>query len=73
MDTERKENLLKLMRFWLFGTFIIVFASVTTYAGGAVGIGIPIFRELNYWLIMILTAGACMVTYMTYRWYLSRQ
>ena len=70
MDKEKK---LKLMRFWLFGVFVIIFAAVTVYIGGAVGLGLLIMREFNYWLAMIGTAILCVLAYYLYKWYLNRK
>lgn len=55
--TDEQKKKIKLMRFWLFGTFIIVWTAVTAYAG--VYTGLAIFREPNYWIIIIVAAIAC--------------
>lgn len=68
---EHKTKMLNLMRYWLFGTFIIVFAAVTVYAGMIVGLAI--LRELNYWLIIGTTAGLCVVWYFGYQRWLNRK
>ena len=62
---------IKLTRFWLFGTFIIVFAAVTLYGG--LFVGTAIFRELNYWLIIIITAVLCIGGVFGYEWWIKRQ
>ncbi len=69
---DDKEKLLNLMRFWLFGTFVIVFAAVTAYIG--------IFSNRNWWLaikagfpIWGLGAVLAVVWYYLYKWYLSRK
>ena len=67
-----KKKLLNLMKFWLFGTFVIVFAAVTAYivmfTGGdwlqALRAGLPIWG---------ITAVLCVVWYFFYQWYLNRQ
>jgi hypothetical protein len=61
------------MRFWLFGTFAIIFAASTVYIGGAVGTGLLILRERNYWIAMIVTAVLCVIWYYIYKWYLNRR
>ncbi len=66
-----KQKMLNLMRFWLFGTFIIVFAAVTLYAG--LWTGTAIFGQINYWLIIVLTAILCVVAYYIYKGYLDKQ
>lgn len=68
-----QETMLKLMRFWLFGTFVIIYAAATVYLGGAIGIGIAIMGELDYWIAMIAAAALCVVWYFIYKWYLGRQ
>ena len=70
---DDKTTKLKLMRFWLFGTFIIIFAAATVYVGGAVGTGLSILSELNYWLAMLVAALLCVAWYYIYKWYLNRQ
>ncbi len=69
---DEKEKLLNLMRFWLFGTFVIVFAAVTAYIG--------IFSNRNWWLaikagfpIWGLSAVLAAIWYYLYKWYLSRK
>ncbi len=69
---DEKEKLLNLMRFWLFGTFVIVFAAVTAYIG--------IFSNRNWWLaikagfpIWGLSAVLAVIWYYLYKWYLSRK
>ncbi len=66
-----KEKMLKLMRFWLFGTFLIVFVAVTVYAGALVGTAI--FSQMNYWLIILITAAVCAIGYYVYKGYLDKQ
>lgn len=69
MDNETK---LKLMRFWLFGTFLIIFAAVTVYIGVVIGAGMSIFGDLNYWLAIGATAVLTILWYYLYRWILNR-
>jgi len=66
--TIDKVKVRKLMRFWVFGTFIITFAAVTTYAG--MWTGVLIFRQLLYWVIIGITAVACGVILLIHEWYL---
>jgi hypothetical protein len=73
MGEEEKTKMLGLMKFWLFGTFIIIFAAVTVYTGAAVGTGLDILGEANYWYAMVLTAALCVAWYFVYRWYLNRK
>ncbi|MDI6769319.1 MAG: hypothetical protein QMD04_06555 [Anaerolineales bacterium] len=69
MDTEKK---LKLMRFWLFGIFVIVFAAMTAFlfiltAGN-------IWHAIQAgWSIWFLTAVLCVAVYFGYKWYLGRK
>lgn len=68
-----KEKMLGLMRFWLFGTFIIVFAATTIYVGGVLQIGLLFLKAANFWIAMIVTAALCVGWYFVYKWYLDRQ
>ena len=67
-----KTNLLNLMRFWLFGTFVIVFAAITAYivlySGGNIGQAL-----LAGWPIWGTTAVLCVAFYFFYQWYLNRK
>ncbi len=72
MNDEEKNKMTKLMKFWLFGTFIIFFAATTVYTGGALGLGMKILQQPNYWYAMIGTAALCVVWFYVYRWYLNR-
>ena len=69
---DQKTALLNLFRFWLFGTFVIVFSAITMYIG--------LFSDRNPWValqagfpIWGITAALCVVWYYAYRWYLNRQ
>ncbi|MBE9523690.1 MAG: hypothetical protein IMY76_01230 [Chloroflexi bacterium] len=68
-----KEKMLGLMRYWLFGTFVIVFVAVAIYTGGAVGLGLAIFGQTRFWLAMAITAVLCVVWYYIYRGYLNNK
>ena len=70
---DEKEKMLKLMRFWLFGTFLIVFVASTVYIGGALGTGLQIFGQLKYWLAFVVTAIICVLWYYLYKWYLDKK
>ena len=70
---EENNKKLNLMRFWLFGTFIIIWAAVSVYLGGVLGLGTRIFGELNFWIALVVTAVLCVVWYYIYKWILSRQ
>ena len=69
---ERKTKLLNVMRFWLFGTFLIVWASMTMYIGlftnrdwlAAIQAGLPIWG---------MTALLCVAWFFVYRAWLNRQ
>jgi hypothetical protein len=70
---DEKEKMLKLMRFWLFGTFVIIFVAATVYVGGALGLGLLIFRQLNYWLAILISAALCVLWFYLYRWYIEKR
>ncbi len=63
-------QLLKLMRFWLFGTFLIVFVAITVYIGLFVGWANALMAGLPIWGI---TGVLCVVFYFGYKWYLGRK
>jgi hypothetical protein len=70
--TDEKTKLLNLMRYWLFGTFVIVFAAITTYIGLftdrnallAVRLGLPIWG---------ITGLVCIIFYVGYSFYVNRK
>jgi hypothetical protein len=70
--SEEKTKLLNLVRFWLFGTFVIVWAAITAYIGlftgsdwwAAIKAGFPIWG---------VTGGLCIVFYAGYWYYLKRK
>lgn len=70
--SEEKTKLLNLMRFWLFGTFVIVWAAITAYIG--------LFTNRDWWTaikagfpIWGITGGLCVVFYVGYWYYLKRK
>jgi len=65
--------MLGLMRYWLFGTFVIVFAAATIYVGAALGTGLAIFGQLYFWIAMLVTAALCVLWYYIYKWYLDKK
>jgi hypothetical protein len=70
---DEKTKLLNLMRYWLFGTFVIVFAAITTYITLYVGrdnLGAALQAGLPIWGI---TAVLCVVAYFGYKYYLERK
>ena len=69
-DQDKKLNL---MKFWLFGAFAIFFVATTIYTGGAVGLGLEILKQPNYWIAMGITAVLCVAWYYVYKWYLNRK
>jgi hypothetical protein len=72
MSEEEKNKMLGLMKFWLFGTFIIIFAATTIFTGGALGLGLEIIMQTGFWMAMIVTALLCVIWFYVYRWYLNR-
>ena len=62
MDDDKK---LKLMRFWLFGTFVIVFTAATVFVGQFTGLAI--FSDWRYWVSMIVTAVLCVGAFFVYK------
>ena len=70
MDDQAKS--LGLMKFWLFGTFIIIWTAMTVYVGAAIGTGLAIFSERNYWIAVVVSGVLCTATFYGYRWWLGR-
>jgi len=68
-----KDNKLNLMRFWLFGTFVIIMTAATIYVGSVVGTGTAIFSDLGYWIAFIISAFLCLVSYFGYKRYLDQK
>lgn len=62
---------LKMMRFWLFGTFIIVFAAASIYVG--MFTGTAIFADWRYWLSMVIAAALCVAAFFIYKAILGKQ
>ncbi len=63
---------LKLMRFWLFGIFALVFAALTAF------LYLPTLGNIWWavqagWPIWLLTAVLCVAVYFGYKWYLGRK
>lgn len=70
--SEEKTKLLNLMKFWLFGTFVIVWAAITAYIG--------MFTNRDWWAaiqagfpIWGITGALTIIWYVFYRWYLGRK
>jgi len=68
-DNEKK---IKLMRFWLVGIFVIVWAAITLYIG--------MFTSRDWWLaiksgfpIWGITAVLCIIWYFGYKAWLTRK
>ena len=66
-----KETKLKLMRFWLFGTFAIVLAGVSVFM--VMWIGYFTFTGWQYWFVIALTALLCYLVYYFYKQYLDKK
>jgi hypothetical protein len=67
-----KKSMLKLMRFWLFGTFVIVWTAITIYIG--------LFTSGDWWTairagfpIWGICGVLCFVVYYGYKTYQSRR
>ena len=63
---------LKLMRYWLFGIFVLVFAALTAF------LYLPTLGNIWWavragWPIWLLTAVLCVAAYYGYKWYLGRK
>jgi len=72
-EPVEKDNKLKLMRFWIFGTFVIIAAGVTSDIGSVVGTGTAIFSEMRYWIAIIVSAILCAIWFFAYKKYLDQK
>ena len=71
-QSEDSFTLLALMRFWLFGTFLIVWAALTIFIG--------LFSNRDWWLairagfpIWGIVGALCIIWYFAYKFYLGRK
>ena len=65
------EDKLRMMRFWLFGTFVILFAAITAYFGYIAGLAI--FKNLYYWIFIVVAAVLCVAGFYIYKSYLGKK
>ena len=73
---DERAKLLRLMRFWLFGTFVIVFAAITAYIwifSAPLGEANLFRAALRGWPIWGITAVACVLIYIGYSLYSKRK
>jgi hypothetical protein len=68
-----KAKMLKLMRFWLFGTFVIIFAAVTIFTGGVLKVGLEIMKTPSYWIALVISAALCVASYYGYKWWIEKK
>ncbi len=80
MDAQEKEKKLDLMRFWLVGTFAILFAAFTFYFGVlanafglAFNVGGSVFANVYYWVLVAIIAVLCAVAWYIYKSYLDKK
>jgi amino acid transporter len=69
---EEKNKKLKLMRFWLFGVFVIAFAAITAFLYVPTK-GNLLMAITGAWLIWLILAVACVLFYFIYKWILDRK
>ena len=67
-----KQKQLAMMRFWLFGTFVIIFAAAAIYLGGAFGLGLAIVKTVQFWLAFVIAALLSVAMYFIYKAILDR-
>lgn len=75
MPPSDVEKRLKLMRYWLVGTFIIVFAGSAFYSGyiGSIA-GDPIGGMLRYGgIVWVIAAVLCVAAYYGYKNWVAKQ
>ena len=73
-ELSGNEKLLNLMRFWLFGTFVMISAATTTGAWlFSIADPDPLTALRVSWPGWAVTAVLCVATYYGYKWYLGRK
>jgi len=68
-----KEKMLNLMKFWLFGTFLIIIVGATIYIGAALGLGLLMFKIPAYWISLLVAAVLCVISFYIYKGYINKQ
>ena len=68
-----KEKMLNLMKFWLFGTFLIIIVAETIYVGAALRLGLLMFKMPAYWITFLVAAVLCVMSFYIYKWYLDKK
>jgi hypothetical protein len=71
-ETMDKGKLLALMRFWLIGTFLIVFVATTTYVGLFTARDWMLALRLG-WPVWGITGLLCIAWYYIYKGYIRRK
>ena len=69
-DTPKR---LRVMRFWLIGVFLIILAALLTIGFVFQGAGLALFRELYFWLGLIIAAVLIVAWYFLYKWWIGRK
>jgi hypothetical protein len=67
-----RDKLLNLMRYWLVGTFAVVFAATTAYVGFIGGRDWVRALQTSF-PIWGITALLCIAWYYIYKWYIGRK
>jgi Mn2+/Fe2+ NRAMP family transporter len=62
MNEDKK---LKLMKFWLFGTFVILVVAISIYLG--MFAGLSLFSEWRYWLVVVIAAVLSIGSFFLYQ------
>jgi hypothetical protein len=70
---EKKQKLQKLMLYWVFGTFIIVWAATFAYIGMFTGVGSIGLILKNAWQLWLIVAVLCGAAYGGYVFYLNKK
>ncbi|MBN1120196.1 MAG: hypothetical protein JXJ17_03900 [Anaerolineae bacterium] len=73
LPAEKKEKLKKLMLYWVFGTFVIVWAATFAYIGMFTGVRNIGLILKNAWLLWLIVAVLCGAAYGGYVFYLNKK
>jgi uncharacterized membrane protein len=73
MTDDKKQKLKNLMLYWVFGTFVIVWAATFAYIGMITGVRQIGLIIANAWLLWLIVAVLCGAAYGGYVFYLNKK
>jgi amino acid transporter len=73
MTEDKKKKLKSLMLYWVFGTFVIVWAATFAYIGMFTGVRSIGLILKNAWLLWLIVLVLCGAAYGGYVYYLNKK